>query len=80
MAYEVARRGGLAPAVLNAADEVAVEAFLRGKVRFTAIYTVVEKTLAAHLRCVQGRHAGLAEIKQADAWARERVAEEIERL
>jgi 1-deoxy-D-xylulose-5-phosphate reductoisomerase len=80
LAYDVLRRGGLAPAVLNAADEIAVDAFLQGKIRFTAIYRVVERTLAAHLRYSSGGHAGLAQIKQADAWARERAKEIIERL
>jgi 1-deoxy-D-xylulose-5-phosphate reductoisomerase len=36
--------GGAMPAVLNAADEIAVEAFLFGKIGFTDIFTVVEKT------------------------------------
>ena len=80
LAYDVARQGGLAPAVLNAADEVAVASFLQGRIRFTAIHTVVEKTLRAHVRCAQGRHVGLAVIKQADLWAREYAKKEIERL
>jgi len=80
LAYDVLRLGGMAPAVLNAADEIAVDAFLQGKIRFTAIYRVVERTLAAHLRHSSGGHAGLAQIKQADAWARERAKEVIERL
>ena len=79
-AYDVARQGGLAPAVLNAADEVAVAAFLQGRIRFTAIYTVVDKTLEAHLRCAQGHHVSLAAIKQTDLWAREYAKKEIERL
>lgn len=81
LAYDAARQGGLSPTVLNAADEVAVEAFLQGKISFTAIYRVVAKTLAAHLRCSDaGKVQGLAGIKQADMWARHRAAEEIERL
>ena len=80
LAYDVLRRGGLAPAVLNAADEIAVEAFLQGKIRFTAIHAAVERTLAAHLRHPHGRHAGLADIKEADAWARACAREVIERL
>lgn len=80
LAYAVLRHGDLAPAVLNAADEVAVEAFLQRKIRFTAIYRVVEKTVAAHLKNCRGRSTGLAPIKKADAWARQRAAEEIERL
>ena len=45
LAYEAGRRGGSAPAVLNAADEVAVEAFLQGRLGFTTIATVLERTL-----------------------------------
>jgi 1-deoxy-D-xylulose-5-phosphate reductoisomerase len=45
LAYEAGRRGGSAPAVLNAADEVAVEAFLQGRLGFTTITTVLERTL-----------------------------------
>ena len=39
--------GGTAPCVLNAADEVAVDAFLKGKIAFTDIYRVVERTVSA---------------------------------
>ncbi len=42
-----AEAGGAAPAVLNAADEVAVAAFLEGRIAFTRIAGVVEETLAA---------------------------------
>jgi 1-deoxy-D-xylulose-5-phosphate reductoisomerase len=80
LAYDVLRSGGLSPTVLNAADEVAVEAFLQGRIRFTAIYKVVERTLCAHRKTSGGRSVGLVQIKQADVWARERAAEEIERL
>jgi 1-deoxy-D-xylulose-5-phosphate reductoisomerase len=80
LAYDALRHGGAAPAVLNAADEMAVEAFLEGRIRFTAIHTVVEKILAAHLKGSQRHHAGLHVIKQADAWARRRAVEEIERV
>ncbi len=45
LAYEAGRRGGSAPAVLNAADEVAVEAFLAGRLGFLAIPEIVERTL-----------------------------------
>lgn len=46
LAYDAARTGGNAPAVLNAANEVAVQAFLDRKVAFTQIATIVEKTLS----------------------------------
>jgi len=47
LGYEAGRRGGNAPAVLNAADEVAVSAFLDGRIPFTAITEVVASSLDA---------------------------------
>jgi len=47
LGYEAGRRGGNAPAVLNAADEVAVSAFLEGRIPFPAIAHVVESSLEA---------------------------------
>ncbi|MER3444972.1 MAG: 1-deoxy-D-xylulose-5-phosphate reductoisomerase, partial [Meiothermus sp.] len=46
-AYEAGRRGGLAPVVLNAADEVAVEAFLKGQIGYLDIPRVLEAALEA---------------------------------
>lgn len=46
LAIEAGRRGGTAPCVLNAANEVAVEAFLAGKIEFAQIADVVETTIA----------------------------------
>lgn len=46
LAYEALDRGGNAPAVLNAANEVAVEAFLAGTLAFTRIPMIIEQTLA----------------------------------
>jgi 1-deoxy-D-xylulose-5-phosphate reductoisomerase len=45
LAYAALRQGGTAPAVLNAANEVAVAAFLEGRLRYTAIPLVIEQTL-----------------------------------
>lgn len=47
LAYDVLQTGGSAPAVFNAANEVAVEAFLKGKLPFTRITAVIESTLEA---------------------------------
>ena len=44
MAFDAARRGGSYPAVMSAADEVAVKAFLAGKINFTRIYDIVAET------------------------------------
>jgi 1-deoxy-D-xylulose-5-phosphate reductoisomerase len=59
--------GGTLPAVLNAANEVAVEAFLRGACRFPQIWETVEKAMQAHRGSAQPH---LAEILEADGWAR----------
>jgi 1-deoxy-D-xylulose-5-phosphate reductoisomerase len=45
LAYEALRAGGSAACTLNAADEIAVEAFLAGRISFPAIAEVVEETL-----------------------------------
>ncbi len=70
-ALELARRageaGGTMPAVLNAANEVAVEAFLSGRINFPQITETVRRTMAAHSPSVQ---PSLETILEADAWAR----------
>ena len=48
LGFEVVRRGGTLGAALAAADEVAVEAFLDGRIRFTEIVPLVERVLAKH--------------------------------
>ncbi|MFP3882176.1 MAG: 1-deoxy-D-xylulose-5-phosphate reductoisomerase [Actinomycetota bacterium] len=45
LAFEVGRKGGSAPAVMNAADEIAVEAFLQGRLGFLGITDVVRRTV-----------------------------------
>jgi 1-deoxy-D-xylulose-5-phosphate reductoisomerase len=68
LAYEAQRNGGAATCVLNAADEIAVEAFLNGNIGFTAIARVVEETL----RRVPGREPStVGEILEIDRAARE---------
>lgn len=60
--------GGTLPAVLNAANEVAVEAFCNRKIPFTGITALVAKTMEAH-QVVE--HPTLEQILEADAWARQ---------
>ncbi len=67
LAREAGERGGTYPAVLSAADEVAVELFLAGRIRFTDIAPVVAGALEEH-RAVA--HPSLDDILAADAWAR----------
>ena len=67
LAYRAARIGGTLPAVLNAANEAAVEAFLDDRIRFTDIASIVERVLDAH---VVDPAPSLEDILSADAWAR----------
>lgn len=74
LAYEALRSGGTAPAVLNAADEVAVEMFLSGEVPFTGIHDIIAEVLSRH------RSAPIESIEavlEADSWAREAAVEAI---
>jgi 1-deoxy-D-xylulose-5-phosphate reductoisomerase len=68
LAYSALEIGGTAPAVLNAADEVAVDAFLEGRILFTDIPNVVGATLEAH--SVQPADS-IDSVMAADAWSRE---------
>ena len=71
LAYEAGRAGGGAPAWLNAANEVAVAAFLAGRIRWLAIAEVVGDTLAAH----DGAKLGdVGDVLEADRQAREHAA------
>jgi 1-deoxy-D-xylulose-5-phosphate reductoisomerase len=73
LAYQAQRQGGSATCVLNAADEVAVEAFLNERISFPAIARVVEETLQ---RMADREPASVAEILAVDDEAR-RVAREL---
>jgi len=70
-AIELARRagevGGTLPAVLNAANEIAVEAFVNRKINFPQITELVRRTMDAH-KVVS--HPTLEQILVADNWAR----------
>ena len=69
-----------APAVLNAANEVAVRAFLDRRVPFPAIAATNEAVLAEHLaRRGVSEVVDLGDVLEADAWARARAAEELAR-
>jgi len=70
LAFSAARAGRSYPAVLNAADEVAVEAFLADEIPFMRIPELIERALEEHQAFET--HT-LADVEQADAWAREYV-------
>jgi 1-deoxy-D-xylulose-5-phosphate reductoisomerase len=67
LAYEAGRKGGTYPAVMNAANEVAVKRFMQGELRFDRIPRLIERVLARHRSMTRG---GLAGILEADHWAR----------
>jgi 1-deoxy-D-xylulose-5-phosphate reductoisomerase len=75
LAYEAGRAGGSAPAWLNAANEVAVAAFLGGRIRWAAIAEVVAETLEAHepTDLVQ-----VEDVLEADALARVRATRAVD--
>ena len=74
LCYEAGRTGGTAPAVLNAADEVAVEGFLRGEIGFLDIHEVNRHTLGAH---IPGPADSLAEVLAADEEGRRLAREHV---
>ena len=75
-ALDLARRAGeccgTMPAVYNAANEVAVDAFIRGDLRFTGIWKLVEAVMNDHANT--DARENLAPILEAAAWARSRAA------
>jgi 1-deoxy-D-xylulose-5-phosphate reductoisomerase len=81
LAREAGTRGGTAPAVYNAANEVCVEAFLRGEMRFTQIVPTIEAVLSTHDVPSEENPAREGELTvddvlRADAWARRQAREQ----
>ena len=80
-ALDLARRagdtGGTLPAVMNAANEVAVAAFLHRQARFPSIWEIVEKVMDRHTSVA---HPDLDAILRADQWARAEAAECVKSL
>jgi len=74
LGFEAAGAGGAAPAALNAANEVAVDAFLNGRMRFTQIARVAEATVVA---CSGEEPRTLDDVLDLDSLARVRAAEFI---
>jgi 1-deoxy-D-xylulose 5-phosphate reductoisomerase len=71
-AYNAGRRGGTLPAVMNAANEMAVSAFLQEKVTFLGIHDIVEKVCSEHHVL---DNLDLGSLLDADTWARRRATE-----
>ncbi|TAN49869.1 MAG: 1-deoxy-D-xylulose-5-phosphate reductoisomerase [Methylococcaceae bacterium] len=77
LAYQAIRAGGIMPAVLNAANEIAVEWFLDGRLRFTQIPAVIEHTMQ---QFTADAADSIDHILQADAAARRQARDYIEQL
>jgi len=69
LAYDACRAGGSMPAVLNAANEIAVERFLAGELSFTSIVDIVSRVIEKHARNV-GPIRSLEDALGWDGWAR----------
>jgi 1-deoxy-D-xylulose-5-phosphate reductoisomerase len=74
--YQVARTGGTAAAVFNAANETAVKEFLEGKIKFVNIIELIEHCLNKHK---VKKDATLEDLLSADSWARNEVRECLKR-
>ncbi|MGH7770844.1 MAG: 1-deoxy-D-xylulose-5-phosphate reductoisomerase [Candidatus Binatia bacterium] len=71
LAYQALAEGGTMPAVLNAANEIAVAAFLQRRIGFREIHRLIEKTMEAHTK----KHpTELQEILEVDRWARDKTS------
>lgn len=68
--FQVAKKGGTLGACLNGADEVAIEEFLAGRIRFTRMFDAIGHALSTH-RVISS--PSLQQILEADAWARDQV-------
>jgi len=76
LAYRAAEELGTLPAVMNAANEVAVEEFLKDGISFIKIPVVVERVMRRHMKIADPR---IKDIREADNWARQEALKFIRR-
>lgn len=74
LAYQAMAAGESMPAVMNAANEIAVESFLDGRIRFLDISAVIERTMSLHQPHSLGT---IEEVLGVDRWAREKTREHL---
>ena len=79
LAREAGLRGGTAPAVLNGANEVCVEAFHAGRLRFVDVVDVVADVVHRH-DVGSSVHLSVADVLAADAWAREEAERVVSQI
>jgi 1-deoxy-D-xylulose-5-phosphate reductoisomerase len=71
LAYDALKEGGTMSAVLNAANEIAVAAFLQGQIGFRDIHRMIDRTMQRHM---PKRPTAVEEILEVDRWARDKAA------
>lgn len=76
-AYEAGKMGGTMPCIFNAANEIAVGAFLRGKIKFLDIYDVIEETMLKRV-CIMD--PTLEDLFAEDLWAREFATDLLKKI
>jgi 1-deoxy-D-xylulose-5-phosphate reductoisomerase len=76
LAYQAAKELGTLPAVMNAANEVAVEEFLKAKLKFMTIPDIVSKVMRKHKNSLS---PNLNDVREADRWARQEAYRFIKR-
>ncbi len=77
LAYSAIKEGGTMPAVLNAANEIAVDAFLKERIGFTDIPSIIERVIERHQKMPCDT---IEEVLEADAWARQEAERLIRRI
>jgi 1-deoxy-D-xylulose-5-phosphate reductoisomerase len=77
LTYDALKTGGTMPCVLNAANEIAVEAFLEEEIPFTEITGIVGSTMADHTVSDGG---SIDEVMSASEWAKQRAREHVKKL
>ena len=77
LAYEAGRRGGTYPCVMNAANEVGVQAFIDGRIGFCGMFDTVEAVLAKHDSSIL--NPSLEDYVESDKWARKAAEETIDK-
>lgn len=77
LAFEAGRRGGAVPAVMNAANEIAVGAFLEEKIRFVDLPDIIARVMS---RCPAVKNPSLADVLAADGEARRQANQAIEQM
>jgi len=77
LAYDAGRRGGVTPTWLSAANEIAVDAFLQGRIRWQAIADVITEVVATAPDAMPGT---VEDVLEADAAARDRARRVIKTM